>query len=126
MASHEEIMESFEAMVRALDWEAIETWRQHVTLAHVESLVALYARMQTWEERCAVLQLLQDKPHPEVTSVMHHFLVGAPKGDDENFELTKATALCHLTGNFELFPIYYDDREKLAADIAAWRAKRPN
>lgn len=116
---------SFEAMVRALDWEAIEGSRNRVKVEHVESLVALYDRSQTWDERCAVLQLLQDKKHPALLRVMHHFLVGAPEGTDDNYPLTKAVALCQLEGDFTRFMTYYEDRKKLAAEVAAWRAKAP-
>lgn len=122
MGNFEDDLRSFENLVRARDWEAIEGWRGRVRVEHIASLVALYDRVQTWDERCAVLQLIQDKLHPESRRCMHHFLA-APNGDDENFELTKAIAVCHLERDFARFVTYLDDRKKLAADVAAWRQR---
>ena len=79
-----------------------EFWRPRVEVAHIPSLTALYDRVQSWDERCAVLQLLQDKLHPEVTRRMHHFLLAPEDANGDNYELTKGTALCHLQEDFSL------------------------
>ena len=122
MTSPDDDFRSFENLVHARDWEAIESWRSRVRPEHVAPLVALYDRVGTWDERCAVLQLLQDSLHPDTRRCMHHFL-SAPNGEDENFELTKAIAVCHLDRDLGRFVTYLGDRAKLAADVAAWRLK---
>ena len=125
MTQFERDLQSFENMVLDRNFEEIEAWRHRVTTEYIPHFTALYDRVQSWDERCAVLQLLQDELHPEVTKRMHHFL-GAP--EDQNgdlYELTKAIALCHLEQDFSLFMTYYEDRNKLAEQVALWRAKLP-
>ena len=123
MTSADPDLRSFENLVRACDWDEIESWRSRVRPEHVHALVALYDCVQTWDERCAVLQLLQDTRHPEVRRRMHHFLRAPADASGDNFELTKATAICHLENDFGRFMTYHADRTKLAADIAAWCAR---
>lgn len=125
MTPFERDLGSFENLVLACDFQEIEFWRPRVKVDHVAALTALYDRSQSWDERCAVLQLLQDTLHPEVTRRMHHFLAAPEDASGDNYELTKATALCHLQEDFSLFMTYYADRRQLADDVAIWRAERP-
>jgi hypothetical protein len=123
MTTADALLRSLENLVHACDWDEIESWRPRIRVEHVAPLVALYDSVQSWGERCAVLQLLQDTRHLEVSRRMHHFLSAPPEPKGDNFELTKATAICHLENDFARFTTYYGNRRKLAEDIAAWRAK---
>lgn len=92
-------------LVKTLDWEAIESARDRVSANEVASLASYYTSLKSWDEKAAVICLVQDTLDPILLPMMKDFLA-APPGDDDIIWMGKLTALLHLDGSFDRFKEY--------------------
>lgn len=95
---------SFEAL------EAIEAARTNVASADVPELVAAYPQLD-WQQRGALILLMQDHQEPSMRPMMVDYLSSAPDGpaDDSTVAEARAVALCYLDGSFDKFDRYIAD-----------------
>ncbi len=97
------------------DWEEIEFARD-VAGAHVSALIDLYGDLESWPQKIAVIQLIQDQSGAKnIKSVMLDVL-RAPDVDDwfqDTVELSKAVALGFIDEKFDTFMAFYNDRALL-------------
>jgi len=103
-------------LVRRADFEEIEAARDKIAFSDLGALAAAYPALETWDQKAALINLVQDHLDPRFRSLMLDFLAApdtrgdeASSGDDV-IPLTKAIALCHLDENFDDFMRYYNNR----------------
>lgn len=99
--------------------EEIETARSWVERHDVPSLIALYWQQESWAQKRAVVELLQDQYHPGIGEMMLDFLRAPVAPGDERTELAKAIALGFVDERYDRFMAYTNDREQLAQDVKA-------
>jgi hypothetical protein len=93
----------------------IESARDVVTREDVAPLAEVYWTLETWDQKAALIELVQDYIDPRSREIMLDFLKAPPdKAGDDYFEAVKAIALCHLDRDFKAFTRYYGDRRLLA------------
>jgi hypothetical protein len=112
----------YRRLVRDLDFQGVEFARDEIRDAPelVEALAEEYWQLNTWRERSFIVQLVQDCMNPVLRALMKDFLRARVSDDAwaDHVELTKAIAVCHVEGDYDLFPMYLDDRDRLHSDIA--------
>ena len=95
------------------DFAGIEAERDYVTPAHIEELVAQYAQLKNWDQKAALIQLVQDLQDAQLRPIMLDFL-HAPRdehGDMRKF--SKAIAVSFLEGETKNVSQYLANQEIL-------------
>lgn len=107
----------YRELIRYQDFGAIEFARDEVRgdLELIEALVDEYWRLDTWEARSLVIQLVQDTQAEVSLPIMRDFLRAAVPNDAwaDHIQTTKAIAVSHLEGDFEVLRTLIDDRDAL-------------
>ncbi|MFF2445447.1 hypothetical protein, partial [Priestia megaterium] len=112
-------LQRFESLVRAVSWDDIEIARADVRSRHVEGLVDCYWTLDTWPQRIALIQLVQDQTHPALKPIMLDVLHAPLEADRDNVALTKAIALAvHIDPACGTFEQFCEDREALHAAVS--------
>ena len=109
----------FLQMIKANEFEAIEGSRGRVRPQDVEPLIAFYWRLESWPQKRAVVDLLQDQYHADMPKMMLDFLRAPVAAGDEPTELAQAIALGFIDEKYDRFMTYYNDRQLLARDVQA-------
>ena len=105
-------------IIRRADFQEIESARDQVTVSILGALAAAYPSLETWEQKAALINLIQDHLDPCFRPIMLDFLSAPDTRGDDTVPLTKAIALCHLEENFDNFTIYYNDHNLLADRVS--------
>lgn len=109
--------EWYESIIWDLDFEEIESCRREIGPQDLPDLVTLYGLLDTWPRRLALVQLVQDRPEPELAPIMLDILRAPDLGDDLT-DLTKAAALGHIDERYATFMTFYQDRAALRRAVA--------
>jgi hypothetical protein len=121
MNKHSQFME----IVTQADFIAIESARDQVTFRDLGALVKAYETLETWDQKAALINLVQDHLDPRMRRMMEDF-IGAPDDlQEDNIILTKAIALCHLQEDFDRFMDYYNDRGLLERTVRQFMDDSP-
>ncbi len=99
--------------------ETTETARDWVQAQDVAPLIALYWQLESWPQKRAVVEILQDQYHADMPNVMLDFMRAPVAAGDEPTELAQAIALGFVAEKYDRFMTYYHDREMLARDVQA-------
>ncbi|MCA9607170.1 MAG: hypothetical protein KC619_16300 [Myxococcales bacterium] len=110
------------AIVRAHDWDAIESGRDEVRAEDVPAFVEEYARLEPWEDKTYLVMLLQDQHDPRMQPIYRDILAVPDCGDDSCW-IARASALAFFDGNFDSFGRYFDDHALCRRRIAERRAE---
>jgi hypothetical protein len=108
---NENIIERFTRLVITKNIERIEYERDHVCLEHLKPMVDLYWTLEEWEQKAAIVDLLQDSIDLSTRPIMLDFLNAPHDQAGDYLQTCKIIALCHLEGNFNNFTRYYKNRE---------------
>lgn len=108
--------------IRSLDAAALERLRSDVKPADVPALAAFYRTRDRWEERCALVDLVQDRPEPALRPMFEDVLRCPVAGEDWS-ELAQAAALARLHPEEDRFSTYLRDRAVLRRDVDAALAR---
>ena len=95
----------------------IEEARDFVQPEDIESLIALYWQLEDWQQKRALIDIMQDQFHPDMARMMLDFLRVPLTPGDEMTELAQAVALGFMDEKYDQFMTYYNDRERLARDV---------
>ena len=95
----------------------IEAARDLVQPADIEPLIALYWRLDNWQQKRALVDIMQDQYHPDMHKMMLDFLRVPVAPGDEWVELAQAVALGFIDEKYDRFMNYYNDRKLLARDV---------
>lgn len=104
--------------------QLVELMRSAITVDDHDECAKFYWTLDTWEQKAAVIDLVQDKISPTLAPIMRDFL-RAPLGSDDTIWLGKAIAILHLRGSLSGFNALYDggpalvEREARAL-LATW------
>jgi len=98
-------------IVRRADFEEIEESRDLVEFHHFGELAAAYSSLESWNQKAALINLVQDHLDPRFRPIMLDFLRAPDTRGDDVIPLTKAIALCHLDENFDDFMRYYNNTQ---------------
>ncbi len=112
-----ERMGRFTAVIEADDFDEIESARDWVQPDDLVPLIALYWQLESWPQKRALVEILQDQFHPEMAKVMLDFLRVPLERGDEQTELAQAVALGFIDEKYDQFMTYYNDRARLARDV---------
>jgi hypothetical protein len=104
-------IERFTRLVVTNNIERIEYERDKVGSEHLKSLVELYWTLEDWEQKGAIVDLVQDTFNSLTRPIMLNFLNAPPDQVGDYLQTCKIIALCHLEGNFNNFSNYYKNRE---------------
>lgn len=110
-------LERFLPILTSNDYNDIEEARGWVQEPDIEPLMGLYWRLDAWEQKGYVVDLLQDQYHDDLPKLMLDFLRAPLKPGDEGIELSQAAALGFIDEKYDRFMTYYNDRQLLARDI---------
>ncbi|MCB9420167.1 MAG: ankyrin repeat domain-containing protein [Ardenticatenaceae bacterium] len=110
-------MTRFQAIIEADDFNEIEAARDWVRPEDLEPLIALYWQLESWPQKRALVDILQDQFHPDMAKMMLDFLRAPLEPGDEPTELAQAVALGFIDEKYDQFMNYYNDRERLARDV---------
>jgi len=115
-------IERFSRIIREQDVDKIETERERVGPEHLPELIALYQSLDNWDDKAALIDLIQDVDDPRIRPLMLDFL-HAPGGRVDIYGVwdywlcLKAVALSFLAGDCKLFDRYQEKPELIEADI---------
>ncbi len=107
----------FRSVIEADDFDTIESARDWVQAADLEPLIALYWQLESWPQKRALVEILQDQFHPDMAKMMLDFLRVPLEPGDEPTELAQAVALGFIDEKYDQFMTYYNDRARLARDV---------
>jgi hypothetical protein len=110
-------VQKFLDVIEADDFEVIESARDWVQPEDLEPLVALYWQLESWPQKRALVEILQDQFHPDMAKMMLDFLRVPLEPGDEPTELAQAIALGFIDEQYDQFISYYNDRARLARDV---------
>ncbi len=106
------------ALVLAADWDEIESARGSFDDDALVELLPAYWKLDTWTQKVAFVNLVQDHDHDRLHPIMLDIL-RAPLDDvGDSVELTKAIALGFMDEQYDRFMFYYENRDALHADVA--------
>ena len=97
------------ALVRRAEFEQIEDARNQVVFSDLGPLTAAYTSLETWDQKAALIHLIQDHHDPRFRPLMLDFLNAPEIRSEDNILLTKAIAICYLDENDDDFMRYYND-----------------
>ena len=106
-------------MIREDDFEQIESARSNIQPNEVEHLIVLYWTLEKWEEKRALIELVQDQYSDEMPKMMLDFLQAPMVLNDDPVELAKAVALGFIDEKYDRFMTYYNDRPLLHRTVRA-------
>ena len=106
------------AAIRRGDMEAAESYRDRVCQRDLQRLIDIYGKLERWEQRIALVFVVQDIDDPRLDPVMRDAL-RVPDTDGDAALFVRAIALCHLQRDQTLFARYVNDY-----DFAKSEAKR--
>jgi hypothetical protein len=106
MGKFDELLE----LVQRADFQEIEAARDQVEFSDLGAMAAAYPSLKTWDQKAALINLVQDHLDPRFRPIMLDFLEAPDTRGDDVIPLTKAIALCHLDENFDIFMDYYKDQ----------------
>jgi len=109
-------------LVKSHDSGALSDARDLVEKGDVRAFVEEYAKLTDWDDKEALVFLIQDQNDPALTPVMQDFLFH-PDCDYEPCSWSRAVALSQLDGNAENFSKYFDDPAAAKKKVAEWQAK---
>jgi ankyrin repeat protein len=112
-------MRRFTRVIEADNPEVIEVARSWVEPWDVAPLIARYWHQERWAQKRALVELLQDQVHPDLHLLMLDFLRAPTTPGDERTQLAQAVALGFVDERYDRFMTYYNDRRRLARDVAA-------
>jgi hypothetical protein len=116
LSSH--LTEAF-AAVESVDWDRVEDLRPTITVEDHGDAARLYVTLESWSQKAALIQLVQDKMSPALLPMMRDYL-SAPRGDDDTLWLSKVVAILHLRGRFDDFgELYAGGPERVDAEARA-------
>jgi ribosomal protein L35AE/L33A len=95
----------------------IEAARDDVSRTDLGALAAAYQALPTWEQKCHLVNLVQDTLDPRTREIMRDVLHAPDDADGDYVQLTKAIAVCHLERDLSRFMTYYEDRQLLAQTV---------
>ena len=104
-------------IVQQDDPTQIEAARDDVTRTDLGALAAAYTSLKTWEQKCNLVNLIQDTLDPRTREIMRDVLHAPDDTNGDCVALTKAIALCHLERDLSRFMTYYEDRQLLAQTV---------
>jgi ankyrin repeat protein len=107
----------FWSVIEANDFNTIESARDWVQAADLEPLIAMYWQLESWPQKRALVEILQDQFHPDMAKMMLDFLRVPLEPGDEPTELAQAVALGFIDEKYDQFMAYYNDRARLARDV---------
>lgn len=110
-------LEKFRQLIVADDPHEIEGARDWVQPEDVAPLLALYWELDTWPQKRALIEIVQDRHAPDIERVMLDFLRAPVSRGDEMTELAKAIALGFIHEKYDNFMGYYNDRALLARTV---------
>jgi hypothetical protein len=113
-------IERFTRLIKARNIERIEYERDHVSREHLAALVDLYWSVKEWEQKAAVIDLVQDTIDPQTRPIMLDFLRAPADQIGDYLQMSKIIALCHLEGRLENFSKYYKDRQLIQPAAQAY------
>lgn len=117
-------IERFLDLVRVNDAQQIEFERDNVTPADLEALTEAYWTLDSWKQKAALIDLVQDHMGPRTRELMLDILQ-APNSELEDYIVTKAIALSHLEEDFERFMVYYNDPQLLKETVQQFAPSAP-
>ncbi|MBN2147587.1 MAG: ankyrin repeat domain-containing protein [Anaerolineales bacterium] len=112
-------MRHFLHIIEADDPLAIEAARDDVLPSDLPHLIAHYWQQNSWSQKRALVELLQDQHHPDLPKLMLDFLRAPVIEGDEQMELAQAIALGYVDEAYDQFMVYYNDRTRLRQDVQA-------
>lgn len=107
----------FRPVIEADEFDAIEAARDWVQPEDLVPLIDLYWQLDSWAQKRALVEILQDQFHPDMPGMMLDFLRVPLESGDEPTELAQAVALGFIDEKYDQFMTYYNDRERLARDV---------
>jgi len=119
----ENIIERFIDLVITKNIERIEYERDNVGSEHMEQLVQLYWTLEDWEQKGAIVDLVQDTINSLTRPIMLDFLNAPGDQVGDYLQLCKIIALCHLEENFQHFDRYYKNRELIQPAVEDYLKK---
>ena len=106
------------SIIQCDDFDQIESARDWVEQAQVDKLVEHYWELKSWDQKCALIEIIQDQYSQNIQDIMLDYL-RAPYGlEEDRIELGKAVALGFIDEKYDTFMIYYQDRERLKKDVS--------
>ena len=99
-------IERFIRLVITKNIERIEYERDHVCREHLKPMVDLYWTLEDWEQKAAIVDLLQDTIDNLSRPIMLDFLNAPCDEVGDYLQKCKIIALCHLEENFSSFTRY--------------------
>tara|TARA_R110002096_G_scaffold171490_8_gene344641 strand:- start:37114 stop:38454 length:1341 start_codon:yes stop_codon:yes gene_type:complete len=97
-------------LVRANDFEAIESARDQVTKADIPAFVEEYFKLTEWEDKTSLVDLLQDH-HEAAMNPMMRDALAVPDCEYDSCWATRAVALSYFDGDFDKFMTYFSDHK---------------
>ncbi len=110
-------VQRFLPVIESDDFDTIEEAREWVQPEDIEPLITLYWRLDDWQQKRALVDVLQDQYHPDMHKMMLDFLRVPVAPGDEWVELAQAVALGFIDEKYDRFMNYYNDRKLLARDV---------
>ena len=114
---HTNTINRFMPIIEEDDPNSIEEARDFVQTEDIEPLIALYWRLENWQQKRALVDIMQDQYHPDMQKMMLDFLRAPMAEGDEWVELAKAVALSFMDEKYDQFMTYYNDRKLLAHHV---------
>ena len=106
----------FYKLIAEDDYEGIEAARDIVEAHHLPSLIEHYNSLKSWDQKRAVIDLVQDQDDDSLRPIMLDYL-RAPFGRYEAMDLAKATALGFIDEAYDRPAVYYNNRMLLERDV---------
>ena len=100
-------------IVRNADPQAVEFARDDLRLEDLPALAEAYWSLPAWSQKAAMVHLVQDHFSDATLPILWDFLDAPGLIGDDEIDLGKAIALCHLKRDFNIFTDYYADRHML-------------
>ncbi|MCP4423297.1 MAG: ankyrin repeat domain-containing protein [Chloroflexi bacterium] len=114
---NDERMARFTAVIQSDDFNDIEEARDWVRTEDIGPLITLYWQLDDWQQKRALIDVMQDQFHPDMKKMMLDFLRVPLEPGDEPTELSQAVALGFMDEKYDQFMTYYNDRARLARDV---------
>ena len=110
-------VQRFLTVIESDVFDDIEEARGWVQPEDIEPLIALYWQLENWQQKRALVDVIQDQYHPDMPKMMLDFLRVPLAEGDEWVELAQAVALGFIDEKYDQFMNYYNDRKLLARDV---------
>lgn len=94
--------------VRANDFDAIESSRDHVKTKDLPAFIEAYFTLTDWEDKSSLIDLVQDHQEAVMAPMMKDAL-NVPDCEYDSCWATRAVALSYFDGDFGRFIVYFED-----------------